>query len=72
MFTVTWFTSQHTDNPTFELTLSLERQFGQTRDLFVEYAGDYPDHARPAQILDGGGSWWVTRLQRSTFTLASA
>jgi hypothetical protein len=54
MFTVTWFTSQHTNNPTFEPTLSLERAFGPTRDLFVEYVGDYPHHARPAQILDGG------------------
>lgn len=67
MFTVTWFTSQHTNNPTFEPTLSLERAFGPTRDLFVEYVGDYPDHARPAQILDAGGSWRVTRLQQVDF-----
>ena len=67
MFTVTWFTSQHTSNPTFEPTLSLERDLGPTRDLFVEYVGDYPNHARPAQILDGGGSWRVTRLQQLDF-----
>ena len=48
MFTVTWFTSQHATNPTFEPTLSLERDFGPTRDLFVEYVGDYPDQARPS------------------------
>jgi hypothetical protein len=67
MFTVTWFTSQHTINPTFEPTLSLEHEFGLTRDLFVEYVGEYPNHARPAQILDGGGSWRVTRLQQLDF-----
>ena len=67
MFTVTWFTSQNTSNPTFESTLSLERNLGPTRDLFVEYVGDYPDHAKPSQILDGGGSWRVTRLQQLDF-----
>jgi hypothetical protein len=67
MFTVTWFTSQHTSNPTFEPTLSLERDLGPARDLFVEYVGDYPNHVRPSQILDGGGSWRVTRLQQLDF-----
>lgn len=67
MFTVTWFTSQHEFNPTFEPTLSLERDIGPTHDLFVEYVGDYPNHARPSQILDGGGSWQVTRLQQLDF-----
>jgi hypothetical protein len=67
MFTVTWFTSQHISNPTFEPTLSLERDLGPARDLFVEYVGDYPNHARPSQILDGGGSWRVTRLQQLDF-----
>jgi hypothetical protein len=67
MFTVTWFTNQHTINPTFEPTLSLEHEFGPTRDLFVEYVGEYPNHARPSQILDGGGSWRMTRLQQLDF-----
>ena len=67
MFTVTWFTSRHATNPTFEPTLSLERDLGPTHELFVEYVGDYPDQARPAQILDGGGSWRVTRLQQLDF-----
>jgi len=69
MFTVTWFTSQHVLNPTFEPTLSLERNLGPTRDLFVEYVGDYPNHVRPSQILDGGGSWRITRLQQLDFHL---
>jgi hypothetical protein len=67
MFTVTWFTSQHEFNPTFEPTVSLERDIGPTRDLFVEYVGDYPNHARPSQVLDAGGSWRVTRLQQLDF-----
>jgi hypothetical protein len=67
MFTVTWFTSQHEFSTTFELTLSLERDIGLTHDLFVEYVGDYPNHARPSQVVDGGGSWQVTRLQQIDF-----
>jgi Putative MetA-pathway of phenol degradation len=67
MFTVTWFTRQHAIDPTFEPTLSLEREFGPTRDLFFEYVGDYPNHARPAQILDGGGSWRLTKVQQLDF-----
>jgi hypothetical protein len=67
MFTVTWFTSQHTINPTFEPTLSLERALGPMGDLFVEYVGEYPNHARPSQILDAGGSWRVTKVQQIDF-----
>jgi Putative MetA-pathway of phenol degradation len=67
MFTVTWFTSQHTITPTFEPTLSLERELGPTADAFVEYVGEYPNHARPSQILDAGGSWRVTKVQQIDF-----
>jgi Putative MetA-pathway of phenol degradation len=67
MFTVTWFTHQRKIDPTFEPTLSLERELGPTRDLFIEYVADYPNHARPSQILDGGGSWRVTRVEQLDF-----
>jgi hypothetical protein len=67
MLTVTWFRSQQQINPTFEPTLSLERDLGPTGDVFVEYVGDYPNHARPSQILDGGWSWRVTRVQQLDF-----
>ena len=67
MFTVTWFTRQRKINPTFEPTLSLERELGPTHDLFFEYVGDYPNHVRPSQVLDGGGSWRVTKLEQLDF-----
>jgi hypothetical protein len=54
MFTVTWFTSQHISNPTFEPTLSFERDLGSTGDLFVEYVGDYPNHAKSCSA----SRWW--------------
>jgi hypothetical protein len=67
MFTVTWFTSQHTINPTFEPTFSVEREIGPAGDAFVEYVGEYPNHASPSQILDAGGSWRVTKVQQLDF-----
>lgn len=66
MFTVIWFPSESTRNPTFEPTLSLEREFGQSADVFVEYVGDY-DHQRPTQLVDAGGSWRFTKTQQIDF-----
>lgn len=66
MFTLTWYPSDPVRNPTFEPTLSLEREFGPAADLFVEYVGDY-DHQRPSQLVDGGGSWRFTRTQQLDF-----
>jgi outer membrane putative beta-barrel porin/alpha-amylase len=66
MFTLIWFPSESTRNPTFEPTLSVEREFGPSADMFAEYVGDY-DHQRPDQLLDGGGSWRFTRTQQLDF-----
>jgi hypothetical protein len=66
MFTLVWFPSESIRNPTFEPTLSLEREFGSSADMFVEYVGDY-DHQRPAQLLDGGGAWRFTKTQQLDF-----
>jgi hypothetical protein len=49
MFTLIWFPSESRRDPTFEPTLSLEREFGSSADLFLEYVGDY-DHHRPTQV----------------------
>jgi Putative MetA-pathway of phenol degradation len=66
MFTLIWFPSESARNPTFEPTLSVEREFGPSADMFVEYVGDY-DHRRPAQLLDGGGAWRSTKAQQLDF-----
>ena len=66
MFTVTWFPSDSPRNPTFEPTLSIEREIGADGDLFAEYVADY-DHTRPSQLLDGGGSWRITRTEQLDF-----
>ena len=66
MFTMAWYPSDPVRNPTFEPTLSLEKDFGPAADLFVEYVGDY-SHQRPSQLLDGGGSWRFTKTQQLDF-----
>jgi hypothetical protein len=66
MFTLFWSPNESQHNGTFQPTLSVEREFGSVADLFVEYVGQY-DHQRPAQLLDVGGSWRVTRLQQLDF-----
>jgi hypothetical protein len=65
MFTFTWFPSESARNPTFEPTLSIEKEF-RSSDVFVEYVGDY-DHQRPTQIVDTGGSWRLTKTQQLDF-----
>jgi outer membrane putative beta-barrel porin/alpha-amylase len=69
MFTVTWLLN-HTDHATIvEPTLTLEREFGSTGDLFVEYIGDYAARDRASNIVDVGGAWHVTRRQQLDFHL---
>jgi hypothetical protein len=66
MFTVTWFPSESTRNPTFEPTFSLERAFGPAAEMFIEYVGEY-DHQRPRHALDTGGAWRFTKTQQVDF-----
>ena len=64
MFTVTWLTSQPQENPTFQPTIEIERDFGNLANIFAEYAAQYPHHDRPTHILDGGGIWRITPTQQ--------
>ena len=67
MFSVTWYTSDSSQNPTFEPTLVLQRTFdGQRGTAMIEYAGIY-DHSQPVQILDAGGQWRPTMCQQIDF-----
>jgi hypothetical protein len=66
MFTLTWFPSESTRNRTVESTFSLERAFGRSADMFVEYVGDY-EHQGSSQVLQTGGAWRFTRTQQVDF-----
>jgi len=66
MFTVTWFPAIQPGIQLSKPTFSVEREFGRYADLFAEYVGEY-NHERPSQLLDGGGSWRVTKTQQVDF-----
>jgi hypothetical protein len=66
MLTETWMPGQVSDS-LFEETLSLERELGESADVFVEYVGDYPQHQTASQVLNFGGAWRFTRLQQIDF-----
>jgi len=67
MFSVFWFTGRSSENPTFEPTFEVTRDFLPSVGSFVEYVGDYPDHAQPSQVIDAGATWRIARLQRIDF-----
>jgi outer membrane putative beta-barrel porin/alpha-amylase len=66
MFTALWSPSESAHNLTFQPTLSVETELGQSADLFLEYVGDF-DHQPPAHLLDGGGAWRLTKNQQIDF-----
>ena len=65
-----FFTPANADRLTTEATLSLEREFGENADLFVEYVGDYPDHSASQLMLNSGGAWRFTHTQQLDFHIA--
>jgi Putative MetA-pathway of phenol degradation len=57
MLSLTWYTQQPSQNPTFEPTVVIQRGFaGKRGTATVEYASIF-DHRQPIQILDLGGQW---------------
>ena len=66
MFTQFWFTSQKS-NAISEATFVVEREVGVDADLFVEYVGDYPNHAAPRQLINSGAAYRFTRTQQIDF-----
>lgn len=64
MFAITWLTTEPHDNPTFESTFEIEREIGTWANVLVEYAANYPRHARPTDLFDGAVLWRVTSRQQ--------
>ena len=66
MFTLSWFPSESTRNPTFGSALALGRDFGPAANMSIEYGGTY-DHQRPTQVLDTLAQWRFTNTQQIDF-----
>jgi hypothetical protein len=64
IFSLTWFTSHSSQNPTFEPTIALQRAlFGKYATANIEYAGIY-DHQQPVQLIDGYLRWRPDKYQQ--------
>jgi len=66
MFTLTWFPSESSKNPTVGSTLSIVRNLGDSVSAAIDYGGTY-DHQRPTQVLDTGWQWRFTNTQQFDF-----
>lgn len=69
MLTTFWSPAVPRQHVRVEPTLSLGREFGPNRDLFVEYVGEYFDRGGSAQAINTGGALRITRLQQLDFHL---
>jgi hypothetical protein len=66
-----WPTLAAKRNFTGELTFVLDRQLTRPWDVFVEYAGDFPERTGSRQILHFGSSYKLSARQQLDFQLAA-
>jgi hypothetical protein len=64
MFSMFWNTDEGRRNFTWEPTFYVERQITSPLDLFIEYAGDYPQRGGARQVMHIGGAYKVTPKQQ--------
>ena len=62
--------SELTSRRITETTFVIERKVTEKASLFVEYVGDYPEHASPSQLLNSGGVYRLTPTQQLDFHVA--
>ena len=55
---------------TTETTFAVEKQVTEKASLFMEYVGDYPEHAGPSQLLNSGGLYRLSPTQQVDFHVA--
>jgi Putative MetA-pathway of phenol degradation len=53
-----------------ETTFVVEKKVTERASLFVEYVGDYPEHAGPSQLLNSGGVYRLSPTQQVDFHVA--
>jgi hypothetical protein len=53
-----------------ETTFVFEKKLTETFSLFTEYVGDYPENAGPAQLINSGGLYHLSRTQQVDFHVA--
>jgi len=53
-----------------EATFVIEKKLTDRFSVFTEYVGDYPDGARPTQLINSGGMYQITPTQQVDFHVA--
>jgi hypothetical protein len=69
MVTTFFFPSDPNNKLITEATFVLEKDVGDRADVFIEYVGDYPDHAGPSHLINSGATYRLTRTQQIDFHL---
>jgi len=64
MFTEFVRPAERTGRHISETTFVIERKLTERVSVFTEYVGDYPDGARPTQLINSGGMYHVTPTQQ--------
>ncbi|HEY6339060.1 MAG TPA: transporter [Candidatus Sulfotelmatobacter sp.] len=67
MLSVYWPTQGRTRNVTGESTILFDRQLTKPWDVFVEYAGDFPEAGGPRHLLHFGTAMKITQQQQIDF-----
>nr|WP_249136533.1 transporter [Bradyrhizobium tropiciagri] len=64
MFTEFFRPAELTGQHMSEATFVIERKLTERIGVFTEYVGDYPDGARPIQLINSGGMYRITPTQQ--------
>ena len=64
MFTNFFLPADPSNKLITEATFVIEKKVGDRGYLFVEYVGDFPEHAPPIQLLNSGAAYLVTPTQQ--------
>jgi hypothetical protein len=67
MVTAFFFPAEPKAKLTTEPTFVLEKALGDRADVFIEYVGDYSDHAGPRHFFNSGGAYRLTPTQQIDF-----
>jgi hypothetical protein len=70
MFTEFFRPTELTGRHMSEATFVIEKKLTERISVFTEYVGDYPDGARPTQLVNSGGMVLITPTQQVDFHVA--
>ena len=70
MFTNFFLPADPSNKHITEATFVIEKKISDRGYLFVEYAGDFPEHASPIQLLNSGAAYLITPTQQVDIHIA--